>query len=59
MVGDMCMAVFHLFAALRIYVMKPEKKGILLSNLYLGKLRSDTRGGSSHGKAKRSCQDVK
>lgn len=25
--GDMCMAAFHIFAALRIHVMKPEKKG--------------------------------
>lgn len=57
--GDMCMTVFYIFAALRIHVMKFRKKGILLSSLYLGKLRSDTRGGSSHGEAKGSSQDCK
>lgn len=46
------MAAMHPFAALRVHVMEPEKKGIFLSILYGGKLRSDAKEGSSHGEAK-------
>lgn len=52
--GDMCMATLHIFAALRIHVMEPEKKGILVSILYMGKLKSDAREGSSHRETKGS-----
>lgn len=46
--GDICMATLHVFAVLRIHVMEPEKKRIRVSILYLGKLKSDAREGSSH-----------
>lgn len=52
--GDMCMATLHVFAALRTHVMEPEKKGILVSILYLGKLKSAAREGSSHRETKGS-----
>lgn len=57
--GDMRMATLHVFAALRIHVMEPEKKGILVSILYLGKLKSDAREGSSHRETKGSSLDCK
>lgn len=41
--GNMCMAAIHPFAALRVHVMEPEKKGVLLSILSWGKLRSDAK----------------
>lgn len=31
--GVVCIAAFHVFVALRVCAMKPEKKGILLSIL--------------------------
>lgn len=46
MCGNMCRAVIHLFAVLRVHRMEPEKKGILLSILYLEKLGSDAKEGS-------------
>lgn len=57
--GDRCMAAFYIFAVPRIHVMRSQKKGTLPSILYFGKLRSDARGGSSHGEAEDSNRDYK